>query len=379
MGSKIKIVHIVQSPGGVERYIRAFLKYIDRDRFENILICSYDYIETNYSDLTEGFTNVDMVRSIKLSKDLSAIYVIRRYLKMYKPDIVYCHSSKAGMIGRIANFGLKTCCIYNPHGWAFNMRGSKIKQYIYTIAEKCLALFCKKIICISEAEKKSALIKKICSEQQIRVIYNGIDFDEFQNSGYALTRKELGIADDAFVIGMVGRLSEQKAPDIFVKAAKKIKQRISNAFFLMVGDGEERIEIENLIKEYGLSKLFLITGWVDNPMDYIKIFDVATLFSRWEGFGLVLPEYMLAGKPIVATDVDAIPYIIKNNINGLLVAQDDYLAAAEGVVDLFKQPKLATSLKNCALSDVYNKYDVKRVIDEHEKLFEELFVKERRY
>ena len=73
-------------------------------------------------NLVDAFENVDMIRSIDPKSDLNAIKAIRKLLKKYKPDIVYCHSSKAGALGRIANMGLKNKCVYNPHGWAFNMR-----------------------------------------------------------------------------------------------------------------------------------------------------------------------------------------------------------------------------------------------------------------
>lgn len=88
------------------------------------------------------------------------------------PDIVYAHSSKAGAIARVADIGLKNHCLYNPHGWAFNMRCSAKKKAMYTAIEKIAAPFCDKIICISDAEKQSALDKKICREDKLQVIFN---------------------------------------------------------------------------------------------------------------------------------------------------------------------------------------------------------------
>ncbi|WP_405315472.1 glycosyltransferase family 4 protein [Lactobacillus helveticus] len=84
-----------------------------------------------------------------------------------------------------------------------------------------------------------------------------------------------------------------------------------------------------MIHNFDMDSSFLITGWVDNPTAYMKVMDVGCLLSRWEGFGLVLPEYMACGVPIVATNVDAIPNIVDNGKNGLLVDQDDYKAVSE--------------------------------------------------
>lgn len=109
--------------------------------------------------------------------------------------------------------------------------------------------------------------------------------------------------------------------------AGEVKKKIPNSCFVIVGDvieGEEqeRKDIEELAKKMGVD--LIITGWVDNPLEYMNRFDVGCLLSRWEGFGLVIPEYMLTRTPIVATRVDAIPYLITDGVDGLLVDKDDW-------------------------------------------------------
>ena len=115
---KIKILHVAQAAGGVDRYIRMLLKYLDKEKFENILVCSQDFREKDYKNLVDFFEQVKMDRAIG-SNDLKAIGEVRRLIKRYNPDIVYAHSSKAGAIARVADIGLKNHCLYNPHGWAF--------------------------------------------------------------------------------------------------------------------------------------------------------------------------------------------------------------------------------------------------------------------
>ena len=183
--------------------------------------------------------------------------------------------------------------------------------------------------------------EKICSNDKLQVIYNGVDIEAYENGTHCeIKRKDLGISDDAFVIGMVGRISQQKAPDIFVKMAKLIKESIPSAYFIIVGSGELEEEIRKYAEDNGFDDSLYITGWVDNPLSYVDLFDVACLLSRWEGFGLVLPEYMMAGKPIVASNVDAIPYIIKDEENGLLVAVDDAVEASEAVLRIYRDDGL---------------------------------------
>lgn len=374
---RIRILHVAQSAGGVDRYIRMLLKYLDREMFENILVCSEDFKAKDYEGLVIAFETIHMQREISGS-DLKAVTAVRKLIRKYKPAIVYAHSSKAGAIARLADIGLNNHCIYNPHGWAFNMKTSEEKRKFYILIEKMAALFCEKIICISDAEKQSALDKKICKKDKLQIIFNGIDIEAYESDKRREVRRaDLGIPNDAFVVGMVGRISQQKAPDIFARAAKKVKQDIPKAYFIIVGNGEMEKEIREYAEENGFSDSLHITGWVQNPMSYVELFDVACLLSRWEGFGLALPEYMLAGKPIVASTADAIPSIIKDGWNGLLVGVDDVESVYKAVIRIHNDVKLRMKIVNHGLEDVRKRFDAKRVADEHMSLMSAIKLEEK--
>ena len=364
MNKRIRVLHVAEAAGGVERYLQTLFKYSDKEQVENILVCSQNYDYKKMKSLADRVIVLKMAHQINPSSDIKVEKALRRIIKQLKPDIVYAHSSKAGALARIADWGLMNKVIYNPHGWAFNMQQSTKKKEMYKWVEKISAHFCDKIVCISDAEKESALREKICKPSKLQVIYNGIDLEEIKNT-ISKKRAELNIPEDAFVVGMVGRLSKQKAPDVFVKAAKLIKDKIPNAYFLMVGDGELRDQVEEMIHKFNLDSSFLITGWVDNPTAYMKVMNVGCLLSRWEGFGLVLPEYMACGVPIVATDVDAIPNIIKNGKNGILVDKDDYILTSNVIIKLFNDEQFRYDLIKLEKAVVKQKYSVKRVIKEN--------------
>ena len=343
MNKKIRVLHVAEAAGGVERYLETLFKYNDDDKVENILVCSQNYDYKKFATIVSRVIVLKMTHGIDFKDDIKVEKKLRSLIRQLKPDIVYAHSSKAGAFARISNLGLKNKVIYNPHGWAFNMDQSNLKKKVYREIEKISAYFCDKIVCISDAERTSALTEKICKPNKLQVIYNGIDLDEIKST-IPINKEDLGIPKNAYVIGMVGRLSDQKAPDIFVKAAKLIKEKIPNAYFIIVGDGKLRNRIEHLISIYKLESSFLITGWVDKPSAYMKIMDIGMLLSRWEGFGLVLPEYMTCGVPSIATDVDTIPNIIKNKKNGLLVKKDDYAEVVKKVIMLADNLKLRNDL-----------------------------------
>lgn len=240
---------------------------------------------------------------------------------------------------------------------------------IYLCLEKILAPCTDKIVCISKAEKASAEREHIAREDKLALIPNGIDVSAVRNA-VAKSCKELGIADDAFVVGMIGRLSPQKAPDVFIRAAKMIHDEIPNSAFIIVGSGEEEEEVKAFAKENGLE--LVVTGWTDEPYSYLKVFDVAMLLSRWEGFGLAVVEYMAAEKNVVATKIDAIPTLVDDDIDGLLVEVDNPQDAAEKVIWLYHHPEEAAEMKRKALKKVIKDYDISRVVEQHLELFEQL-------
>ncbi len=368
MNKRIRVLHVAEAAGGVERYLQTLFKYSDKEQIENILVCSQNYDYKKMKSLADRVIVLKMAHQINPSSDIKVEKALRRIIKQLKPDIVYAHSSKAGALARIADWGLKNKVIYNPHGWAFDMQQSAKKKEMYKWVEKISAHFCDKIVCISDAEKESALREKICKPSKLQVIYNGIDLEEIKNT-ISKKRAELNIPEDAFVVGMVGRLSKQKAPDVFVKAAKLIKDKIPNAYFLMVGDGELRDQVEEMIHKFDLDSSFLITGWVDNPTAYMKIMDVGCLLSRWEGFGLVLPEYMACGVSIIATNVDAIPNIVRNNENGLLVEKDNYCEVANQVMALHNDFEIRNRIVKKAAQCVHSKFNGSRVAQESRDIY----------
>ena len=350
MKKKTRELHIAEAAGGIERYLTSLLKYSDSSKIESILLCSQNLDTAKFTDITCKIDQMQMPHQICLI-DLKVISQVRKKIKKYKPDVIYAHSSKAGAYARIAALGLNTRTIYNPHGWAFNMQISKTKKRLYWIIEKMLSHLTDTIICISDFEKQTAINTGLTPPKKIQVIKNGIDYDEFENSPI-ITREKLGIPKDAIIIGQVGRLAKQKAPDAFIKMARLVKNQIPKAYFIIVGDGPLRKQSEDLIRMYHLSNSFLITGWVDYPISYERLFDISVLLSRWEGFGLVLPEYMYFNKPVVATKVEAIPEVLQDYDQAYLVNSGDVSSAASHIVSVLKENQQIVKQETKNLFDI---------------------------
>lgn len=369
----MKLLHIAECAGGVDRYLRLLLPLLE-SRFKQVLVCSQHYSPQNYLNIVDKVVQMEMDQSFSLKKIYKQVVLLRSILKKEEPDIIYCHSSFAGGIGRLASIGFKHKIVYNPHGWAFNIPYG-LKPRFYILLERILARKTDKIIAISNFEKQNAIRHGIAKAEKIDVIFSGIDIDEtaINSQDISITRESLRIPDNAFLVGMSARICETKAPDIFVEAASMIIKEIPEAFFMFIGDGELKNEIEKLIKKKGLDSYFVITGWVENPLPYIKLLDTGLLLSRWEGFGLALVEYMRLEVPIVATRVCAIPDLITSEYNGLLVEMDNYKQVAEAVIRIKKSDSLKDKLKRNGLSVVNSKFDIHRVAMQHMELFNTLF------
>lgn len=377
--SKIKVLHITQATiGGTLEYLKLFFTHINKDEYEVYLACpSYGPMKKEIENIGVKVYPLEMAREISLKDDLSSFIEMKRLIKKVSPDIVHLHSSKAGVLGKLASYLNRTPCIYNAHGWSFSMNVSDKKKKVYSLIEKYTSLFCDKIVNISEYEHNLAKQYNIASDKKMITIYNGIDIEKYKNIKYCKQDilKELHIPNNSFVVGMVARISEQKDPVKFIEVAKEVCKVIDNAYFVLVGDGELRQIVENLIKKYGLEDRVKITGWVNDVNKYISIFDVAILTSRWEGFGLVLTEYMAASKPIIASNVGGIPELIENDYNGILVNVEDIRHFTEAIIDINNNKEKKSIYVKNSTKILKEKFNIKTVINKHDVLYRKLIIK----
>lgn len=372
MKDKIVVMHIAQANGGVAEYLKSFLKYSDNSKFEHILLVSNDYKDEEqfFIDKVKKIYYVDMVREISPIDDFKSITKIRKIIKEVNPDIIYSHSSKAGALVRVANITNRKKAIYNAHGWAFDMNVSNKKRRVYILIEKFLAKITDKIVCISDNDFEKAISERICKKNKLEQIINGIDFQEFlADKDLSEVKNKYNIQDNKRIIGMVARISEQKSPKTFITVAKKILESRQDVQFLLVGDGDQKEEVKEMIKSFGIEDSVIITGWVKDTASLIKIFDIGMLTSNWEGFGLVIPEYFISKVPTIASSVGGIKNIIRDGENGVLVSNQNIDTYVNAINQILDNDEFKKRISDQAFKDAINYYDVKRVVKEHEELF----------
>lgn len=361
------ILHVIQGGrGGTLDYLTMILENLDNKLYKCKVVCHGEI----YDELCKkGFDCIylEMDRKINLIKDLDCCIKLKNIIYKNNVDLLYLHSSKAGALGRIVNILTKKYCVYNPHGWSFNIDTNRLKKNIFGMIEFILSYHVDKIVVISKSEYKSAL-KYFIKKEKMVVINNSIDTKKYlikSNEEILKLKTKYKIPKDKFIIGMCCRFVDQKDPIKFLEVAKEICRKRNDVFFVLVGEGELRDVIESYIMQNNLFDNIILTGWINDTEEIISIFDIGLLTSRWEGFGLVLLEYMILGKPIIAANIDAIPTIVKNGQCGYIVNQKDTNQYCECIKDIMENKEIYDKFKSNGIERVKIKFDVDRLIKEH--------------
>src|SRR5712691_7328770 len=285
----------------------------------------------------------ELRRAIRPWQDWRAYRALIALLREIKPDIVHTHSSKAGILGRAAAAKLGIPAVHTIHGASFHFGQNPLAYELYRLAEKWAARRCAKIISVADAMTEQYVAAGIAPREKFVTIYSGMEVEPFLSPARPrdVVRAELGIEPGDVVIGKIARLFHLKGHEFVIAAAPAIVAKHPHAKFLFVGDGLLRDQYTNWIDELGLQKHFLFTGLVppDRVPELIHAMDIVVHTSLWEGLSRVLPQVLIAGKPVVSFDVDGAREVVISGENGYLLpphrASD---CSVEVVKDVVKLP-----------------------------------------
>jgi glycosyltransferase involved in cell wall biosynthesis len=223
-------------------------------------------------------------------------------------DVIHCHSSKAGALARLAGYFLPGAIkVYAPHAF---VTLSPNTSAAFGWIEKALSYFCEAIVVVSEQERAHAIDHLRIAPRLVRLIPNGVS--ACPDSSRAAVRERLGIGEDDFVVGFVGRMVDQKNPVRAVKAFARIATEHPKAVMVMVGDGPLEEAVRKAIRENGAEPRVRLVGYAP-ARDYMPAFDCLLCSSDYESFGLIFPEAMMAGVPVVSTNVGVVPELASSD------------------------------------------------------------------
>jgi len=307
-------------------------------------------------------------RNISPWQDLLAIFSIIKLVRRIKPDIIHLNSSKISILGSLAGIISKSKIIYTVHGWVFNEPLSKLKKNFYLHAEKFTAKFKNKIICVSEFDHKEALKNKIAPKEKLITIHNGIKPINLLSKEEA--RKKLGINDSEIIIGSIAYLYKTKGFEYLIQAIKILIDKGLNIKTIIIGEGQEREELENWIDQLYLKNKIILAGKIDNAAELLKAFDIYVSSSVKEGLSYTIIEAMTAGLPIIATRVGGSPEMINDNEEGLLVDPANPEKLAQAITKIINNKELKNKLSEMAEKKARANFTLAKMIDKTKKTYE---------
>lgn len=318
-----------------------------------------------------------LVREVRPARDLAALFELMRVIATGRYDVVHTHTSKAGLLGRVAaKLAGVRAIVHSPHGHIFaplanipGVSGRPVMKKIFYWVERVAARFCDHIVCLSENEKRELLGMHLAMPGRVSVIRNAVDVAALREAAGRNCERKLRLPASSFVIGVAGRLTAEKGVSVLLTAMKEVLVRVPGARLVIAGDGPERAALEQQARDLGIADAVDFLGMRTDLPRVLATLDVFVLPSLYEGFGLVLLEAMAVGTPVIATRVGGVPEVVEDGVTGLLVPPADPGKLAKAILRLERDAELAETLVKGASLRLQSNFDLPRLVDTFEQLY----------
>lgn len=357
----------------------SLVRNLNKDKFKIEVICSTLRDRDFYKDIQKmkeadiGVIVLSMQREISPWSDLSTFFKLCFYMKKSKYDIVHTHSSKAGFLGRLAArlMGVRVI-IHTPHCFCFEaLDMNKIEKLFYFYIEKFAALFCDRIIAVSESQRQDILKRRLVKSNKVITIENGVDIYKFGNNGFDIPKKklELELDNDSIILGTVGVLNESKGHCYLIEAVSEIIKEGFDVRLIIVGEGILRKDLETLSDKLGMDSRIKLLGFREDIPELLSVMDIFVFPSLWEGMSLALLEAMASGLPVISTEVHGAVDLIENHKRGILVRKKDVLGLVAAIKYLISNPNVAKQIGQESQRLISKNYTLDRQISRIEGLY----------
>ena len=318
----------------------------------------------------------ELEREIRPWNDLVTLIKLVRLLRRERPDIVHTHTSKAGLIGRVASLiaGVP-CLIHSVHGTIFKEFFSPWKSKFFILLERLLGQKTDLLLTDTNLIRQELIGLNIAPAHRIQVLTLGLDLEPFKSLGSfkGFLRNLLQLPTQTKLVGTVARLVPIKGIQYLIEAAAQLLPRIPDLHFVIVGDGELKAELMEKAGRLGIEKQVSFLGfWKDLRQIYADL-DVLVVPSISEGCPVAVLEGMASVKPIVATAVGGIPDVLTNDQNGLLVPSKNPDFLAEAIHRCLTEDGLGTRLAQKAKEDVFKRFTILQSVEATEQSYRQIF------
>ena len=320
-------------------------------------------------------------RAVRPAADARAYRQLRDLFRAGRFDVVHTHSSKPGVLGRLAARAAGVpAVVHSVHGFAFPAAG-RLARPIYAAAERAAGARCDAVVCLNPADAATCTGDLRMPERKVFLLPNGVDpqlrrvlSDDERGR---VRREQFGVPDGAKVVGMVGRLWPQKDPLAFVEIVRRLRDLGEDAtggpvHGVLIGDGELRPAVEAAVAGAGLGDRLHLLGWRPDAAGLAAALDVFCLPSRWEGLPLVILEALSTAVPVVASDIPGNRAAVAAGEDGFLEPAGEPHRFADRIAELLADDAQRAAFGDVARSRVRELFDVNRRVRRMVDLYRDL-------
>lgn len=394
MSEPIRVLHIITRMvrGGAQENTLANVARIHGDGWESSLVTGPALGPEGSLEpecLAAGVRLIrvpDLVRELSPAHDLRALRELKAVIRRERPHVVHTHTSKAGILGRIAAAACRVpVVVHTPHGHVFHSYESGLKTRLFIGAERWCAGKADRLVALTENERREHLELGVGREAQWSTVHSGIDFAPFEAApdSRETVRREWGVSPEAQVIGCVGRVVPIKGHQYLIEAFARAATGGADRHLVLVGDGELRDTLAERARALSLSVVAHDKGekasGAGPAVHFLGLrkdvprqmagFDLFALASLNEGMGRVLVEAMAMRLPCVATRVSGIPDVVVQGETGLLVPARDAAALAVALRELLQEPDRARRMGEAGRQRAVPGFSVERMVESLENLY----------
>lgn len=339
----MRVVHVITRMivGGAQETVLLAAALADPDRVEPIVV-------TGPQTGPEGSLHEEaarrgvrvlvtpsLVREVAPATDLRAVPDLVRMLRTLRPDVVHTHSSKAGIVGRVAarRAGVPGV-VHTVHGWPFHDHQPASVRWTWRELERRTAALADRLVVVAETDRSKGLSAGIGTPEQYVTVRSGLELEGYGRGRDCAVRSELGIPANAVVVGAVNRLSPQKDPVSLVRSFAEVARHRPDAWLLIAGDGPLRPAVEAAAVASGVRERVVMAGLRDDVPRLLPAMDVFLSTSRWEGLPRTVLAAMASGVPVVSTPTDGVLDVVQDGVTGLLAPAGDPRALGRAVLRL---------------------------------------------
>ncbi len=316
-------------------------------------------------------------RAVRPINEVRCLKALERLITRLNCDVVHTHSSKAGILGRLAAHRAGVpLIVHTIHGMSFNRTQSRATRTVYRALERRAGRITDAFISVGDAMTNQAVAAGIGAADLFTSIHSGMETDKFNphSSERARVRADWGIDQETVVVGTIARLFRNKGYDEIIEAMPRMVSAADNLRFVWVGDGRDRQRYETELSRIGLRDRVHLTGLVPPGRipELLSGCDVLLHASRWEGLPRALPQALLMEVPVVSFDNDGAPEVVVPDVTGTLVRFGDVTGLADAVSALARAPETRLRLGREGRQRCLEMFDHRRMVSRIDDLYRRL-------